>query len=98
MALVSAGVQVSIVDESTYSISTLGTTPLVVVATSENKSNPSGNLAAYTTAANAGEVFLVTSQRELVTNYGQPEFLVSNGTPVHGYELNEYGLFKGKKL
>jgi len=93
MALVSAGVQVSIVDESTYSISTLGTTPLVVVATSENKSNPSGNLAAYTTAANAGEVFLVTSQRELVTNYGQPEFLVSNGTPVHGYELNEYGLY-----
>ena len=37
-------------------------------------------------------VFLVTSQRELVSNYGKPMFLVSEGTPVHGYELNEYGL------
>ena len=69
-----------------------GTVLLVVVATAENKINPSGTVAAYTTAANAGKVFLVTSQRELVSNYGKPNFMVVQGTPVHGYELNEYGL------
>jgi Phage tail sheath C-terminal domain len=88
----SPGVSVTILDESNYTPAPTGTVPLVVVATAQNKTNPSGNVAAYTTMANAGKVFLVTSQRELVSNYGKPNFLVSEGTPVHGYELNEYGL------
>ena len=92
MALQSPGVQVTIIDESNYTPSPTGTVPFVVVATAENKLNPSGTVAAYTTAANAGRVFLVTSQRELVSNYGKPNFMVVQGTPVHGYELNEYGL------
>lgn len=92
MALQSPGVQVTIIDESNYTPSPTGTVPFVVVATAENKINPSGTVAAYTTAANAGKVFLVTSQRELVSNYGKPNFMVVQGTPVHGYELNEYGL------
>jgi len=92
MALQSPGVQVTIIDESNYTPSPTGTVPFVVVATAENKINPSGTVASYTTAANAGKVFLVTSQRELVSNYGKPNFMVVQGTPVHGYELNEYGL------
>ena len=92
MALISPGVQVTVIDESNYTPAAAGTVPLVVVATAQDKTNPSGNIASYTTKANAGQVFLVTSQRELVSNYGKPMFLVSEGTPVHGYELNEYGL------
>lgn len=92
MALISPGVQVSIIDESNYTPAAAGTVPLVVVASAQNKTTTSGAVAEYTTAANAGKVFLVTSQRELITKYGKPNFLVSQGTPVHGYELNEYGL------
>ena len=92
MALISPGVQVTVIDESNYTPAAAGTVPLVVVATAQDKTNPSGDVAEYTTAANAGRVFLVTSQRELISKYGKPNFLVSEGTPVHGYELNEYGL------
>ena len=92
MALQSPGAQVTIIDESNYTPSPTGTVPFVVVATAQNKLNPSGTVATYTTAANAGKVFLVTSQRDLVSNYGKPNFMVVQGTPVHGYELNEYGL------
>ena len=50
MALQSPGVQVTIIDESNYTPSPTGTVPFVVVATAENKLNPSGTVAAYTTA------------------------------------------------
>lgn len=92
MALISPGVQVTIIDESNYTPAPAGTVPFIVLATSQDKTNPNGDLAEYTTAANAGKIFLVTSQRELINKYGKPNFLVSAGTPVHGYELNEYGL------
>ena len=92
MALNSPGVQVTIIDESNYTPAATGTVPFLVVATAQDKTNTSGDVAEYTTAANAGKVFLVTSQRELINKYGKPNFLVANGTPVHGYELNEYGL------
>ncbi len=93
MALTSPGVQVTIIDESNYTPAAAGTVPFIVVATAQDKTNPNGDLAEYTTAANAGKVFLVTSQRELISKYGKPNYLVSAGTPVHGYELNEHGLF-----
>ena len=35
---------------------------------------------------------MITSQRELVQVFGNPKFYVNQGTPLHGYELNEYGL------
>lgn len=92
MALNSPGVQVTIIDESNYTPAPTGTVPFLVIATAQDKTNTSGDVAEYTTAANAGKVFLVTSQRELINKYGKPNFLVTNGTPVHGYELNEYGL------
>jgi hypothetical protein len=93
MALTSPGVQVTIIDESNYTPAAAGTVPFIVVATAQDKTNPTGDLAQYTTAANAGKVFLVTSQRELISKYGKPKYLVSAGTPIHGYELNEHGLF-----
>jgi hypothetical protein len=93
MALTSPGVQVTIIDESNYTPAAAGTVPFIVLATAQDKTNPNGDLAEYTTAANAGKVFLVTSQRELINKYGKPNYLVSAGTPVHGYELNEHGLF-----
>jgi hypothetical protein len=65
-----------------------------VLATAQNKAEPSGAAVAVgTTAANAGKLYQVTSQRDLVTLYGTPFFYeTSNGTPIQGYELNEYGL------
>ena len=94
MALVSPGVEVTIVDQSQYLPAPLGTIPFILLATAANKADPtSTTVAAGTTAANANKLFQVTSQRDLVTLYGNPFFYTtSNGTPVQGYELNEYGL------
>jgi hypothetical protein len=93
MALVSPGVEVSITDESQYSPTAVSTVPLVVVATAENKTNPHGIVASGTLAANAGDLYLLTSQRDVVNFFGTPTFYTNtNGTPIHGYELNEYGL------
>lgn len=94
MALVSPGVEVNIIDESQYLPAPTNTIPLIVLATAQNKADPTGTaVAAGTTAANAGKLYQVTSQRDLVTLYGNPFFYeTSNGTPIQGYELNEYGL------
>ena len=94
MTLVSPGVQVTVSDESQYLPAPTNTIPFVLLATAQNKANPSGTaVAAGTTASNAGKLFQVTSQRDLVTLYGNPFFYsTSNGTPIQGYELNEYGL------
>ena len=94
MALVSPGVEVNVIDESQYLPAPTNTIPLIVLATAQNKADPSGTaVAAGTTAANAGKLFQVTSQRYLFTLYGNPFFYTtSNGTPIQGYELNEYGL------
>jgi hypothetical protein len=91
--LVSPGVSVSVTDESFYAPAGTGTVPLIIIATAQDKSTPDGSgTAAYTTAATAGKVQLITSQRDLLTNFGNPEFKTSGGTPLHGHEQNEYGL------
>ena len=94
MTLVSPGVEVTIVDQSAYLPGPLNSIPLIILATAQNKADPTSTaIAAGTTAANAGKLFLVTSQRDLVALYGNPFFYTtSNGTPIQGYELNEYGL------
>ena len=57
--LVSPGVSVSVIDESMYASAGQGTVPLVVVATAQDKTDPStGNTAVGTTSANAGVPFL----------------------------------------
>jgi hypothetical protein len=94
MALTSPGVEVTIIDQSQYLPAQIGSVPLVVFATAANKANATeSGVAVGTTAANAGKLYLVTSQRDLVSLYGKPFFYEStNGTPIQGYELNEYGL------
>ncbi len=94
MALVSPGVQVSIIDESQYLPAPTNSVPFVLLATAQDKLNPAGTgIAQGTTAANANKLFRITSQRDLVNLYGNPFFYTStDGTPIQGYELNEYGL------
>ena len=94
MALISPGVQVSVVDESFYVPGIPGAVPLVVVATAQNKTSGTGSgTATGTLSTNANEIFLVSSQRELTQTFGDPTFYTdASGTPIQGYELNEYGL------
>jgi hypothetical protein len=94
MALTSPGVQVTVIDESFYTPAEPGTTPLIVVATAQNKINGAGTgTAAGTTQANAGKACKGTSQRDLVDTFGVPFFeLTASSTPIHGSERNEYGL------
>jgi len=94
MALVSPGVQVSVVDESFYTPSGAGTVPMLFVVSAANKLNGSGTgTAPGTLASNAGVPYLITSQRDLVDTFGDPIFQVdSSNNPIHGSELNEYGL------
>ena len=92
MALVSPGVEITVIDESQYLPSAVGTVPFVVIATAQDKTI-NGVVAPGTTRANAGKMYGITSQRELVTTFGTPTFRRSvNDTPLHGDELNEYGL------
>ena len=94
MALTSPGVQVSVIDESFYTPAEPGTTPIIFVATQENKLNGAGTgIAPGTLAANAGKPYLLTSQRDLVETFGDPLFYTdANNNPIHGGEQNEYGL------
>ena len=94
MALTSPGVEVSVIDESFYTPAAAATVPLIIVATAANKPNGAGTgTAAGTLAANAGTPYLITSQRELTETFGTPTFYTdSSNNPLHGNELNEYGL------
>lgn len=99
MALISPGVEVTVTDESNYAPNALGTIPLIVLATAQDKLNPSGTTATATTAANAGKLVAATSQRELTSLFGTPTFYkTSSGTPIHGYDINEYGLMAAYSL
>jgi len=47
-------------------------------------------------AVNANKLYLMTSQRDLLSTFGVPFFYnTTAGTPINGYELNEYGLLAG---
>ena len=92
--LTSAGVQVTVIDESFYTTAIPGTVPLIFVATKANKNNPSGTaVAPGTLESNNGKVWTITSQRDLTDTFGTPLFYTdTNSNPIHGGELNEYGL------
>jgi len=94
MALTSPGVEVSVINESFYVPSDAGTTPLFIVASSQDKANGAGDgTAAGTTTANANTAYLISSQRELTETFGDPKFYTdASGNSLHGYELNEWGL------
>ena len=94
MALTSPGVQVTIIDESNYLPASTNSVPYIMVATAQNKISGTGTgVAAGTLAVNANKTYLITSQRDLAATFGVPFFYkTSAGTPINGYELNEYGL------
>ena len=96
----SPGVAVTVIDESFYTPAEPGTTPLIVVATSQDKTNGAGTgTALATTKAQAGKAFRVTSQRDLVDLFGVPFFeKTASGSPVHAGERNEYGLLAAYSL
>jgi hypothetical protein len=92
MALVSPGISVTVTDNSQYISNQVGTVPLVVMATAQDKTL-NGTVCSGTTKANAGTLQVFGSQRDLSTAMGYPIFQQSSaGTPLHGDELNEYGL------
>jgi hypothetical protein len=91
--LVSPGTSVTVTDESNYATAGEGTVPLIIIGTHEFKSLPSGSgVAEGTLPENANKLYPITSQRELLQTFGNPIFYTRNGSAVHGYELNEYGL------
>ena len=91
--LVSPGVSVSVIDESIYASRGQGTVPFILIATGSNKSIPDGSeIAEGTLPENAGKVFLMTSQRELLQTFGDPQFRTVGGNQIHGSPINEYGL------
>lgn len=93
MALISPGVSVTVIDESQYTPTAVGTVPYILLATAQDKQNPQGSVATATTKANAGKLVTVTSQKELTTLFGTPTFQVdASDNPIHADERNEYGL------
>ena len=90
----SPGVSVSVIDESFYTPAAPGTTPLLIIASEESKQNSSGTgIATGTLAANAGQVYIMTSQKDLADTFGTPVFKTdANNNPIHAGEQNEYGL------
>ena len=92
--LVSPGVQVTVIDESQYLPASTNSVPYFLIATAQNKVSGSGvGVAAGTLAVNANRLYQITSQRDLAATFGNPFFYKTTiGTPINGYELNEYGL------
>lgn len=92
--LSSPGTSFTVTDESFYTPAAPGTVPLIVVASQANKQNSAGTgTAPGTIASNAGKVWLLTSQMDLGNTFGIPYFQTdANNNPVHGGEINEYGL------
>ena len=92
--LSSPGVSVTVIDESFYTPAAAGTVPLFVVASASNKQNSSATgTAPGTLKANAGQVYLLTSQKDLGDTFGIPKFYTdSSNNPIHAGEQNEYGL------
>ena len=92
--LQSPGVSVTVIDESFYTSNAPGTVPLIFVTTAEGKSNSAGTGTALgTLKANAGQVYLLTSQKDLSDKFGMPVFQTdAQNNPINAGELNEYGL------
>jgi hypothetical protein len=92
--LVSPGVSVTVTNESFYTSAPTGTVPLIVIATAQDKLQPgTASVAQYTTKDTAGQLKLVTSQRDVLQLYGAPNFYSVGGTPQYDNQLNEVGLF-----
>lgn len=90
--LVSAGVSVTVTDESFFMPTTASTVPLIFVATRANKYQPDG-VSLATGTQEYGVVRTVTSKSQSLQLYGVPHFVSDvSGNQFHGDARNEYGL------
>jgi hypothetical protein len=91
--LVSAGVSVTVTDESFFIPAAAATVPLIFIATADEKKRADG----VTDAAGTFEsnvIRTVTSLKQSTELYGVPKFRKdSTGSQFHGDARNEYGLF-----
>lgn len=92
--LVSAGVSVTVTDESFFIPVSAPTVPLFFIATADEKLQADGLTAAQGTFE-FDVIRTVTSLRQSTQLYGIPNFLEDSGTGEahHGDARNEYGLF-----
>ena len=89
---VSAGVSVTVDNQSYYTPGSASTVPLFIIATKGAKTNLTNNTAVGTTES--GVVRIVTSIDQSLELYGVPSFrTASDGSQMHGDARNEYGLF-----
>ena len=90
--LLSAGVSVTVKDDSFYIPAQATTVPLIFIATRGNKKQPDGvSVAAGTNEF--GVVRAVSSLPQSLQLFGIPNFVTSNiDVPHHGDARNEYGL------
>lgn len=89
--LVSPGVSVTVIDQPNFTSAGQGTVPLIFIATAANKLSIDGVTIAPGTQS-SGVLYLSTSQRDLLTQFGLPVFETSEGTVIQGSEVSEYGL------
>ena len=98
-SLLSPGIQVSVIDESNYSVNAEGTIPFILMATAQDKTNASGSLATGTAKANAGQIYSIGDQRTLANLFGLPQFPNdASGNRIYGSELAEYGLYAAHNI
>ena len=90
--IVSAGVDVTVIDDSFFIPGQAATVPLFFIATKANKVQPNGTTPAAGTLEH-GVVRTVTSRKQALELYGIPDFRAdSSGNEYHGDARNEYGL------
>lgn len=91
-ALVSAGVSVTVTNESFFIPAAATTVPLIFLATADEKKRPDGETdAAGTFESNV--VRTITSLKQSTELYGVPRFLEdASGNAFHGDARNEYGV------
>jgi hypothetical protein len=92
--LVSAGVSVTVTDESFFIPASAPTVPLIFIATADEKTQPDGITPAEGTYEH-DVIRTVTSLKQSTELYGFPRFLedAATGAQFHGDCRNEYGVF-----
>lgn len=90
---VSAGVTVTVDDQSFYTAGSASTVPLFIIATKSGKTQI-GSTATAVGTTESGVIRTVTSIGQSLELYGVPDFRTdSQGKQHHGDARNEYGLF-----
>lgn len=90
---VSAGVTVTVDDQSFYAAGSASTVPLFIIATKSGKTQIGSSATAVGTTE-SGVIRTVTSIGQSLELYGVPDFRAdTHGNQHHGDARNEYGLF-----